>query len=159
MSLQKDLQNKTIDFYDESNNLAYVFDFTKKKLCGDLTEWKHKSIKINIDKKYRYISKVINNRYYGEYNNGIYKNMRATIYKIKIKKNMFSKTYRYIFMIIETKKNVYDLIIFNLNRCGTYIKYLTDTDIIYSSLYSNHHLKYQKNIPEETNQLDELNEN
>jgi hypothetical protein len=137
ITLRDELKNRYINFIDSFGQTQYIFDFKNNTLCGELTDWKEINIKEN--KKYRLISEIQNDRYYGNYNDGNYKNMAAIIYKVTYKKNIFSSKQKYIFMIIdnpfynqESNKSAYKLIIFNLNKQGMYVNYLTDHSIFSS---------------------------
>ena len=139
ITLREELQNRCINFVDGFGVIQYIFDFTTNKLCGGLTDWKEINIKENKKYKYNYISHIKGNHYYGDYNDGNYKNMAAIIYKVTTKKNIFLSKQKYIFMIIdnpfynqESNKSVYKLIIFNLNKQGIYVNYLTDHSIFSS---------------------------
>lgn len=139
MTLREELQNRCINFVDGFGVTQYIFDFMTKKLCGELTNWKEINIKEN--KKYKSISEIKNDHYYGNYNDGNYKNMAAIIYKVTNQKNIFSSKQKYIFMIIdnpfynvnsESNKSAYKLIIFNINQQSIYVKYLTEHSIFSS---------------------------
>jgi hypothetical protein len=137
ITLRDELKNRYINFVNGFGVTQYMFDFTTNKLCGEFTDWKEINVKEN--KKYRLISEIQNDRYYGNYNDGNYKNMAAIIYKVTYKKNIFSSKQKYIFMIIdnpfynqESNKSAYKLIIFNINQQSIYIKYLTEHSIFSS---------------------------
>lgn len=138
ITLREELQNRCINFVDGFGVIQYIFDFTNNTLCGELTNWKEINIKEN--KKYKYIAHIKGEHYYGDYNDGNYKNMMALIYKVTYKKNLISSKQRYIFMIIdnpfynkESNKSIYKLIIFNLNKQSVYVNYLKEHSI-YSSI-------------------------
>jgi hypothetical protein len=139
VTLRDELQNRCINFVDDYGYTQYVFDFTTKKLYGNLTNWKEINIREN--KKYKSITNIKDDYYYGNYNNENYKKMMAISYRVTIKKTIFSKKYKYIFMIIDnpfyninsnSQNSTYKLIIFNLNQQGIYTKYLAENSIFSS---------------------------
>ena len=139
ITLREELQNRCINFVDGFGVIQYIFDFKTNKLCGELTNWKEINIKENKKYKYNSISYIKGNHYSGDYNDGNYKNMAALIYKLSIKKSLFSSKQKYIFMIIdnpfynqESNKSIYKLIIFNINQQSMYVKYLKEHSIFSS---------------------------
>ena len=143
ITLREELQNQYINFIDGFGNTQYMFDFVNNTLCGELTNWKEIRIKENI--RYKQTSDISGNYYIGSYNENNYKNMMAIIFKISVKKHIFSPKQRYIFMIIDNpyyknisitdiEKSKYKLIIFNLCQQGVYVNYLTENSIYSSTI-------------------------
>ena len=92
ITLRDELENRYIHFIDGFGNTQYIFDFIKKTICGELTNWKEINIKEN--NKYKKLLNINGDYYNGDYNDYAYDGMMALIYKISIKK--YIKYVKYI---------------------------------------------------------------
>ena len=142
LTLRQELTDRHINFIDGFGETKYIFDFIKKTICGELTNWKE--INIKEAKNYENIADINEDYYDGNYNDGNYKHMMAIIYKVSIYKSFIHAKRKYIFMIIDNpyynlsptanfEKSKYKLIIFNINIVSVYLKFLTENSI-FSSL-------------------------
>ena len=84
LTLRQELTGRYINFTDGFGETKYMFDFIKKTICGELTNWKE--INIKEAKNYKNIVDINEDYYVGNYNNGNYRHMMAIIYKVSINK-------------------------------------------------------------------------
>lgn len=147
-TLSNELINRNIDFMDGFGEIVFTYNHDKCITgAGDITNWEEiKMNKINRNNKYYRLADLENGFYKGDFADGLYYDMMAELFMIKIKHG-FLKTLKkkYILMIIDNplfneesnnqiNKGRYKLIIFTIVRYSTYRYELRFNDIFTSTI-------------------------
>ena len=147
-TLSDELINRNIDFMDGFGEIVFTYNNNITTTgAGDITNWEEIKIKkINKNNKYYKVADIENGIYKGNFADGLYYDMMAELFMIKIKHGfMKTLTKKYILMIIDNplydeesvnqiNKGRYKLLIFTIVRYSTYHMRLNFNDIFTSTI-------------------------
>ena len=145
LTLFEELINSYIEFIDENGDSVLHFYSTPKKFTinSEQTNWIDIKIEcVSKKSKYNSMADIIDNTYQGNIHEGELKNMEAVLFKMEVKQGCFSSIIRkYILMIIDNPEfnednivNRYFLVIYAIDRIGTFALKLRFIEILYSNI-------------------------